>query len=126
MEPKDSSEAPLRTSEDAAGEGMWRLAAGERSPECWDKVPEEQKRWWRDCALRAVKDWLGRYRCDERQQAEVRMTPEEKQRIARLEERVAVLERRMDEHIEAAKREAEKRRVEQLAMRHGFGELELG
>jgi hypothetical protein len=54
------------------------------------------------------------------------MTPEEEQRIAKLEERLARLERRMDEHIEAAKREAEKHRLEQLAMRHSFGVLELG
>ena len=51
---------------------------------------------------------------------------DEERRIAKLDERLAALERLMAEHIEAAKREAEKQRLERLATRHCLGVLELG
>jgi hypothetical protein len=49
----------LRPPEDIAGEGMWRIASGESCKQCWEELPEDQKEWWRGCALRAVKEWLG-------------------------------------------------------------------
>ena len=52
-------ENPMRRPEDLAGEGMWRMIAGERCLECWDDLPESQKDWWRRCATYAVREWLG-------------------------------------------------------------------
>ena len=53
---------PVRSPEDLAAEGMWRIAASESCTECWDELPEDQKEWWRRCAMRAVREWLGRFR----------------------------------------------------------------
>jgi hypothetical protein len=61
MDKETTSKVPLRSSEDVAGEGMWRLA-GESSPECWNDFTEDQKQWWRDSALHAARDWLARFR----------------------------------------------------------------
>jgi hypothetical protein len=43
---------------DLVAEGMWKIAAGESCPECWEMLPEQQKEWWRSCATRAVGDWM--------------------------------------------------------------------
>jgi len=48
-----------RPPEDLAGEGMWRIVAGERCSECWDELSEDQKEWCRGCAVYAVREWLG-------------------------------------------------------------------
>jgi hypothetical protein len=49
----------VRPPEDLAAEGMWRIAAGDRCPECWDELPEDQKEWWRRCAMHAIREWFG-------------------------------------------------------------------
>jgi hypothetical protein len=48
---------PTQPSADFAAEEMWRMAAGEKCPECWDELPEDQKEWWRRCARRAQAEW---------------------------------------------------------------------
>jgi hypothetical protein len=52
-------EVPVRPPEDLAGEGMWRIVAGDSCSECWDELPMDQKDWWRRCAMYAVRKWLG-------------------------------------------------------------------
>ena len=54
-----SIEALVRPPEDLIAEGMWRIVAGNSCPECWDKLPEDQKEYWRRCAMHAVREWLG-------------------------------------------------------------------
>jgi hypothetical protein len=54
-----SIEALVRPPEDLAAEGMWRIAAGDCCPECWDELPEDQKEWWRRCAMHAIGEWFG-------------------------------------------------------------------
>lgn len=56
----------LRPPEDVAAEGMWQIASGESCQMCWEKLPDDQKEWWRDCALQAVKEWLGGHRASHR------------------------------------------------------------
>jgi hypothetical protein len=53
-----SIEALVRPPEDLIAEGMWRIVAGNSYPECWDKLPEDQKEWWRRCAMHAVREWV--------------------------------------------------------------------
>jgi hypothetical protein len=55
-------QTPARPPVELVAEGMWRIAAGERCPECWDELPEDQKEWWCRCAMRAVRDWIGSIR----------------------------------------------------------------
>jgi hypothetical protein len=52
---------PSRHATDIAAEGMWRIAAGESCQECWEELPESQKKWWRYCAMQAVKEWLANH-----------------------------------------------------------------
>ncbi len=52
------NQAVERPPEDIAAEGMWRIAAGNSCTECWQGLPEDQKEWWRYCAMEAVK-WIG-------------------------------------------------------------------
>jgi hypothetical protein len=54
-----SMEAPARPPEDLAAEGMWRIAAGKSCSECWDELPEQQREWWRCCAMHAIREWFG-------------------------------------------------------------------
>jgi hypothetical protein len=54
-----SIEAPVRPPEDLAAEGMWRMAAGNRCPESWDELPQDEKEWWRRCAMLAIREWFG-------------------------------------------------------------------
>lgn len=49
---------PVRSPEDLAGEGMWWIAVGNRCPECWEELPEDQKEWWRRCAMHAIREWF--------------------------------------------------------------------
>jgi hypothetical protein len=50
---------PVRPPEELVAEGMWRIAAGESCPECWDELPRDQKEWWRRCAMHAIRGWRG-------------------------------------------------------------------
>jgi hypothetical protein len=59
MDTMVSNEAPGRRPEDLVAEGMWRIAAGNRCPECWDELPEDQRESWRRCAMHAFSEWLG-------------------------------------------------------------------
>lgn len=43
---------------DLVAEGMWKIAVGESCLECWDRLPENQKEWWRGCATQAVGEWM--------------------------------------------------------------------
>jgi hypothetical protein len=53
-----SGQAPSRQPIDLVAEGMWKIASGESSPECWEMLPEQQKNWWRSCATRVVNEWM--------------------------------------------------------------------
>ena len=53
-----SGQASSRQPIDLVAEGMWKIATGESSPECWEMLPEKQKNWWRSCATRVVKEWM--------------------------------------------------------------------
>ncbi len=57
------NQAVERPTEDIAAEGMWRIAAGNSCSECWPGLPQDQKEWWRYCAMEAVK-WIGS-NCDD-------------------------------------------------------------
>ncbi len=47
-----------RSSIDIVAEAMRQIAAGERRPERWDKLSEDQKEWWRECAANAIRGWM--------------------------------------------------------------------
>ncbi len=38
-------------------QGMWRYCAGETCLECWESLPEAQKRQWEDTAAHLMSQW---------------------------------------------------------------------
>jgi hypothetical protein len=52
-------EVPDRAPEDLAAEGMWRIVAGQSCQEHWEDLPADEKQWWKNCAMYAIREWLG-------------------------------------------------------------------
>ncbi len=56
-----SSKVAQRPAIDCIADGMWRLGAGAGCAEDWDRLPEHQRAWWRDCARAAVAGWTAEW-----------------------------------------------------------------
>jgi hypothetical protein len=54
-------DTPVRPPEDLVAEGMWRMAAGNRCPECWDELPAD-RRMVAHLAINAVRGWMAGFR----------------------------------------------------------------
>ncbi len=65
MDMTSGNRLPRRsTSVDRTAQDMWRIASGESCQECWETLPEDQKQWWRHCAVQAVKEWMANHRLE--------------------------------------------------------------
>ena len=52
------SEHVRRPPIDIVAEAMRQIAVGERCQERWDRLSEDQKEWWRECAANAIRGWM--------------------------------------------------------------------
>jgi len=52
------SEHVRRPPIDIVAEAMRQIAVGERCQERWDRLSEDQKEWWRECATNAIRGWM--------------------------------------------------------------------
>jgi hypothetical protein len=52
------AQTPLRAPIEYIAEGMWKLAAGQCCRESWLTIPDQQRAWWRSCAINCVRRWM--------------------------------------------------------------------
>ena len=41
---------------DVVAEALWQVVVGDGCQDCWDKLTNDQKEWWRECAMNAIAD----------------------------------------------------------------------
>jgi len=51
-------QAARRPPIDIVAEAMRQVVVGGGCQDCWDKLADDQKEWWRECAMNAIRGWM--------------------------------------------------------------------